>query len=183
MLKLSPIRDKLVAIAKAWLEVKLSPLPTGGKIVIRQLEPSVPGVWTKNHGSIIAILQCCLSIKLIFKTQQIRWSQMKKIIIFKWSPDPDATDRMFNTVYMTNHKFTMSWQLYTYLWLCRLSLNGYKYIQLSIKKPIIHLIERHQFTSLNVLVHVKPPKTTNVYYSICSHCAFAPCLWVFMKGI
>ena len=38
----------------------------------------------------------------------------------------------------------------------RLSLNSRKYIQLLIKNPKVHLIERHQFMSLNVLVHVKP---------------------------
>ena len=45
----------------------------------------------------------------------------------------------------------------------RLSLNGHKYIQLLIKNLKIHLIERHQFPALNVLVHVKPSMSTIVF--------------------
>ena len=45
----------------------------------------------------------------------------------------------------------------------RLSLNGRKYIQLSIKTPKIHLFKHHQFPSLNVFVHVKPPMFTIVF--------------------
>ena len=163
------------SLNRRWFEIKLSlsPRPDRGKIIAvanwrqnrrcRQLEPSVSIVWTMNHGSIIAILQWCLSIKLIFdcliKTKRCDgpcWVLMQRdfcpvLWMSKWRNLPKYTPNQViadeknsypqvvarlrcswrdiqHSVY-TIHKFTMSWQLHMYLWLCNI---GYHWMVVNI---------------------------------------------------
>ena len=84
-----------------------------------------------------------------------------KIIIFKQSPV--VANGTSNTVYMTNYTqivlHTYNIRKYKFMTMqYRQSLNGCKYIQLTVKNRKIHQV----LCFLNVLVHVKLPMLTIV---------------------